>query len=184
MLVQTHFPTNHTNVRHRKQHVAFKSAVAHSPADDPLRGNYNSTVTYEGEDACSKAGIDALGITGPNIIFKNQTFEQLFQHEVANGEGKVADAEYGDTFCVDTGKFTGRSPKDKWIVRNVGSESEASIDWGKVNQPTSPEVFDELYEKAVKHFNTLSPTCLSVPMRNLIWTVLTLTLPLLMLALK
>lgn len=155
MLVQTHFPTNHTNVRHRKQHVAYKSAVAHSPADDPLRGNYNSTVTYEGDDACSKAGIDALGITGPNIIFKNQTFEQLFQHEVANGEGKVADAEYGDTFCVDTGKFTGRSPKDKWIVRNVGSESEANIDWGKVNQPTSPEVFDELYEKAVKHFNSL-----------------------------
>lgn len=56
---------------------------------------------------------------------------------------------------MDTGKFTGRSPKDKWIVKNVGSESDANIDWGNVNQPTSPEVFDELYEKAVKHFNTL-----------------------------
>jgi phosphoenolpyruvate carboxykinase (ATP) len=80
---------------------------------------------------------------------------QLFQHEVKNNEGKVASAEYGETFTVDTGKFTGRSPKDKWIVRNVGSESEANLDWGKVNQPTSPEVFDELYEKAVKYFNTL-----------------------------
>ena len=28
------------------------------------------------------------------------------------------------------------------------------MDWGKVNQPTSPEVFDELYEKAIKYFNT------------------------------
>lgn len=82
------------------------------------------------------------------------TFQELFDHEVANGEGQVAAAEYGDTFSVDTGKFTGRSPNDKWIVLNKGSESAENIDWGKVNQPTSPEVFDELYEKAVKYFNT------------------------------
>ena len=56
---------------------------------------------------------------------------------------------------MDTGKFTGRSPKDKWIVKNIGSESESLIDWGDVNQPTSPEVFEELYEKAVDHFNSL-----------------------------
>jgi ATP-dependent phosphoenolpyruvate carboxykinase len=137
-----------------KQQVAYKSAL---PVDheDPIRGNYNSSVTYKGNDACDKAGISALGINGPNTIYKNQTFEQLFQHEVNNNEGKVASAEYGETFTVDTGKFTGRSPSDKWIVRNPGSESEANLDWGKVNQPTSPEVFDELYEKAVKHFNSL-----------------------------
>ena len=67
-------------------------------------------------------------------------------------------------FTVDTGKFTGRSPGDKWIVKNIGSESDANIDWGKVNQPTSPEVFDELYEKAVNYFNTkvsMCCTCLS-----------------------
>ncbi len=74
---------------------------------------------------------------------------------MANNEGKIASAEYGETFTVDTGKFTGRSPKDKWIVKNIGSESDENIDWGKVNQPTTPEVFDELYEKAVKHFNSL-----------------------------
>jgi phosphoenolpyruvate carboxykinase (ATP) len=82
-------------------------------------------------------------------------------HEIKNSEGKVASAEYGDTFTVDTGKFTGRSPKDKWIVRNIGSESDANIDWGKVNQPTSPEVFDELYEKAVNYFNS-KVRCLSL----------------------
>ena len=62
-------------------------------------------------------------------------------------------------FTVDTGKFTGRSPGDKWIVKNIGSESDANIDWGKVNQPTSPEVFDELYEKAVNYFNTKVSMC-------------------------
>ncbi|KAL9190106.1 hypothetical protein ACHAXT_007317 [Thalassiosira profunda] len=135
-----------------KQQVAHKSAL---PAEeDPIRGGYDSSDIYSGPTACEKAGITSLGITGPTTIYKNQTFEELFQHEVRNNEGKVAAAEYGDTFCVDTGKFTGRSPSDKWLVKNIGSESDENIDWGKVNQPTSPEVFDELYEKAVKYFNT------------------------------
>ena len=135
-----------------KQQVAHKSAL---PAEeDPIRGGYDSSDIYSGPTACEKAGITSLGITGPTTIYKNQTFEELFQHEVRNNEGKVAAAEYGDTFCVDTGKFTGRSPGDKWLVKNIGSESDENIDWGKVNQPTSPEVFDELYEKAVKYFNT------------------------------
>lgn len=132
-----------------------KATLSPAPASDPKRGNYNSSVTIEGDDACNVAGIASLGIVGPTVVFKNQTFEQLYQHEVANDEGKVAKAEYGDTFTVDTGKFTGRSPSDKWIVKNVGSESDANIDWGKVNQPTTPEVFDALYDKAVKHFNSL-----------------------------
>jgi len=136
-----------------KQQVARKSALPIE--EDPIRGDYDSSATYSGPDACTRAGIASLGINGPSTIYKNQTFEELFQHEVANAEGEVVDAEYGDTFCVDTGKFTGRSPKDKWIVKNIGSESESLIDWGDVNQPTSPEVFEELYEKAVDHFNSL-----------------------------
>ncbi len=82
------------------------------------------------------------------------TFQELLDHEIANGEGEIAITEYGEAFTVDTGKFTGRSPSDKWIVLNEGSESAENIDWGKVNQPTSPEVFDELYEKAVNYFNS------------------------------
>eukprot|EP00574_Skeletonema_japonicum_P003364 CAMPEP_0201726166 /NCGR_PEP_ID=MMETSP0593-20130828/9301_1 /ASSEMBLY_ACC=CAM_ASM_000672 /TAXON_ID=267983 /ORGANISM="Skeletonema japonicum, Strain CCMP2506" /LENGTH=619 /DNA_ID=CAMNT_0048217635 /DNA_START=114 /DNA_END=1973 /DNA_ORIENTATION=- len=144
------FPTSHF---HKSHQAAHKSAVP--IIDNEIRGDYNSSSIIQGADACAKAGISNLGINGPSTIYKNQTFEELFQHEVANNEGKVAHAEYGDTFTVDTGKFTGRSPKDKWIVKNVGSESDANIDWGSVNQPTSPEVFDELYEKAVNHFNTL-----------------------------
>lgn len=134
------------------QQVAYKSALPIE--EDPIRGGYDSSTIYSGHTACTQAGITSLGITGPQTIYKNQTFEELFQHEVANNEGEVASAEYGETFTVDTGKFTGRSPKDKWIVKNIGSDSEANIDWGEVNQPTSPEVFDELYEKAVNYFNT------------------------------
>ena len=90
-----------------------------------------------------------------NRVYRNLTFQELFEHEQNNNEGIVANAKYGPTFSVDTGKFTGRSPQDKWIVRNPGSESEQHVDWGSVNQETSPEVFDELYDKAVKHMDKL-----------------------------
>ena len=119
------------------------------------RDHYKVSRTFEGTDACLKTGISKLGISGPSIVYRNLTFQELFEHEQANKEGLVAAAKNGNTFTVDTGKFTGRSPKDKWIVRNIGSESDSNIDWGEVNQPTSPEVFDNLLEKAVEHFNTL-----------------------------
>ncbi|MDX5475433.1 MAG: phosphoenolpyruvate carboxykinase (ATP), partial [Bacillaceae bacterium] len=48
-----------------------------------------------------------------------------------------------------TGKYTGRSPKDKFIVEDEVSKSK--VDWGKVNQPISEEVFDRLYEKVLQY---------------------------------
>lgn len=54
---------------------------------------------------------------------------------------------------MDTGKFTGRSPKDKWIVKQAPSED--NLWWGSVNQPINGEVFEELYKKCVAHYNTL-----------------------------
>jgi phosphoenolpyruvate carboxykinase (ATP) len=50
---------------------------------------------------------------------------------------------------VDTGRFTGRSPKDKFVVEEPGSESR--IWWGAVNQPLSENHFDGLREKVVAH---------------------------------
>lgn len=133
--------------------VAYKSTAVPHETENP-REDYNVSQTVEGTDACLKVGISTLGITGPATIYRNLAFQELFDHEVANEEGKVANAEYGDTFAVDTGKFTGRSPKDKWIVLNKGSESAENIDWNNINQATTPEVFDELYDKAVNYFNT------------------------------
>ena len=105
--------------------------------------------------ATDQVGITSLGITNPNTIHHNLTYDTLFEHEKKNDEGVVIKAKYGETFAVDTGKFTGRSPSDKWIVKNIGTESDENLWWGSVNQPLLPEVFDELYEKAINHFNTL-----------------------------
>jgi phosphoenolpyruvate carboxykinase (ATP) len=101
----------------------------------------------------AKYKLDKVGITEPKKINYNLTHDELFDHEVKNREGNVFDVKYGNTFGVDTGKFTGRSPKDKWIVKSA--ESGKDIWWGDINQPTTPKVFDNLLNKAVNHFNTL-----------------------------
>lgn len=49
---------------------------------------------------------------------------------------------------------TGRSPKDRFIVCNPGTESAENIDWNSINMPAKPEVYAELFDKAVAHFNT------------------------------
>src|SRR5690606_25608315 len=49
-----------------------------------------------------------------------------------------------------TGKFTGRSPKDKFTVKDA--ETENSVDWGDVNIPIASDVFDKLYDKVCAHF--------------------------------
>ena len=60
-----------------------------------------------------------------------------------------------EIYSIDTGKFTGRSPKDKWIVKNLNSDSDKNIWWGDVNQPLPSDIFDTLYLKAKNHFNSL-----------------------------
>lgn len=51
--------------------------------------------------------------------------------------------------CAETGHYTGRSPKDKFIVKD--EESKDTVDWGNVNQPISEEIFEGLYEKVLDY---------------------------------
>mmetsp|Transcript_9593 Transcript_9593/g.12420 ORF Transcript_9593/g.12420 Transcript_9593/m.12420 type:complete len:443 (+) Transcript_9593:292-1620(+) len=159
-LPRHHLDTSSVSLQRQQQR--FKSSAAATATsqvdcnhiDD--RSSYNVSQTLTGPNACRSINLDkSLGIFSPNTVYRNLTFQELFEHEQNNNEGIVANAKYGPTFSVDTGKFTGRSPQDKWIVRNPGSESEQHVDWGSVNQETSPEVFDELYDKAVKHMDKL-----------------------------
>ncbi|MFC0187794.1 phosphoenolpyruvate carboxykinase (ATP) [Fictibacillus aquaticus] len=51
-----------------------------------------------------------------------------------------------------TGKYTGRSPEDKFIVEEASVK--AKIDWGKVNKPFSPEKFESLYKKVLAYLSS------------------------------
>jgi len=143
------------NYNHHQKALKSTAAPLDSFNDVESRSSYNVSQTLRGTSSCEQVGIDKIGITNPTTIYRNMTYQELFEHEQANNEGVVAEAEFGDTFAVSTGKFTGRSPKDKFVVFNPGSQSAENIDWNDINQATSPEVFDELQDKAVDYFNTL-----------------------------
>lgn len=75
-------------------------------------------------------------------VYWNLTNEELTQQTLDLNQGQLNDL---GALCVETGKFTGRSPKDKFIVKdNLTSES---IDWGDVNIPITEEVFENLFHK-------------------------------------
>jgi phosphoenolpyruvate carboxykinase (ATP) len=76
--------------------------------------------------------------------FHDPGTEQLIEHAIARREGLLA---HNGALVVRTGQFTGRSPKDKFIVRDELTESE--VNWGAVNQPISPRRFDALYSRAL-----------------------------------
>src|SRR5699024_12489615 len=48
-----------------------------------------------------------------------------------------------------TGKYTGRSPKDRFIVKDEVSEDV--VDWGSINQPIREEAFEKLYNRTINH---------------------------------
>jgi phosphoenolpyruvate carboxykinase (ATP) len=93
--------------------------------------------TVPGRGSLAEHGIDAAG-----RIYWHPTTSQLYTHALARGEARLAE---GGPLVVDTGIHTGRSPKDKFIVREPGSE--ARIWWGEVNAEISEENFERLREK-------------------------------------
>ena len=88
-----------------------------------------------------------------NLLDKSSTKQQLTSAQlvvesVKLGEGVVTPQ---GALSVTTGKYTGRSPKDKYIVEEESIKDK--IDWGPVNQPISKEVFQKLYGKVLNHLN-------------------------------
>ena len=78
---------------------------------------------------------------------------QLVTASLRRGEGALTDT---GALRAETGKYTGRSPKDRFIVED--NVSDHKIDWGTVNQPISEEVFDSLFEKVVDYLNSKEET--------------------------
>jgi phosphoenolpyruvate carboxykinase (ATP) len=72
---------------------------------------------------------------------RNASTATLYEHAVRRGEAEIA---AGGPLVADTGKFTGRSPKDKFVVRDAFTED--LVDWGPVNQALDPVHFGHLQE--------------------------------------
>jgi phosphoenolpyruvate carboxykinase (ATP) len=94
----------------------------------------------------SSHGLDKHGIRNPGKVFWNLLPAELVEHAVRRGEGILVE---GGPFNAVTSPHTGRSPNDKFVVRD--ENTEADVWWGKVNQPISPEHYAALREDVLAH---------------------------------
>jgi phosphoenolpyruvate carboxykinase (ATP) len=96
----------------------------------------------------SMHGLGAQGLAPTGALHWNLVMPELVQAAVRRGEGELADM---GPFVAVTAPHTGRSPNDKFIVREPSSE--ADVDWGRVNQPLDPRHFDALLADVQRHLN-------------------------------
>ncbi len=76
------------------------------------------------------------------LLHRNLSPAALIEEAVQRGEALLTDT---GALTARTGKYTGRSPKDKFLVDD--QQTHPQVDWGSVNQPLSPEVFDALHAR-------------------------------------
>jgi phosphoenolpyruvate carboxykinase (ATP) len=91
------------------------------------------------------------GITPIGTVVANPSTPMLYEHAIARGEARLG---VGGPMVVDTGRHTGRSPKDKFIVREPASEDRI---WWDGNQELGEQSFDRLRDK-VTDFLSHEPT--------------------------
>ena len=89
--------------------------------------------------------LEDQGITGLGDVHYNLIEPALIEVALKKGEGRLGQ---GGTFLVSTGTFTGRSPKDKHVVK---TDSVADSIWWDNNAPMTPEAFDALYTDMLAH---------------------------------
>ena len=91
--------------------------------------------------------LESLGFKNLTAVHNNLSSEELVEKTIENNQGEMADC--GALVC-DTGEFTGRSPKDKFIVKD--DKTKDTIWWGDINQPISEEVYNHLYQRVINYF--------------------------------
>ncbi len=99
----------------------------------------------------SSANLSGQGLTPSGKVHMNLVAPELFQAAIARGEGTLADM---GPFVAVTAPHTGRSPNDKFVVKE--SSTEGDVDWGKVNQPYPEEKFEQLLADVLGYLNGLS----------------------------
>lgn len=91
-------------------------------------------------------GLETLGMRNLGKIYRNLSVSELVEFALAKKEGILAD---NGALVVETGKYTGRSPKDKFIVREPNTQEE--IDWNQNNVPISEQKFEQLYQRVLTY---------------------------------
>ncbi len=85
---------------------------------------------------------EKINVDPASQVFRNLTIAELVEHAIQNGEGVLA---ANGALVSHTGKYTGRTPKDKRVVKDATTEGQI---WWENNAEMSPETFKELFAKA------------------------------------
>lgn len=90
--------------------------------------------------------LNNLGFVGVKNVYRNLSVANLVEHAVKNGEGKLT---CHGALNINTGKYTGRSPRDRFVVDQENIHDE--INWGKVNVPVSEATFELIYSRLLAY---------------------------------
>ncbi|MCL4281795.1 MAG: phosphoenolpyruvate carboxykinase (ATP) [Flavobacteriales bacterium] len=90
----------------------------------------------------TQADLAKIGLANTGDVYWNLEPAELVEHTLVNGQGVLADS---GALAVDTGEFTGRSPKDKFCVKDAKTEN--TVWWGDINIPMAPDTFERLRQR-------------------------------------
>ncbi len=96
----------------------------------------------------SSHGLSEHGLNPTKDVRWNLSVPALYQEAISRGEGVLG---IGGALITDTGHHTGRSPNDKFVVKEPSSEDK--VWWGKVNRPMEEAVYNALRAKVIDHLN-------------------------------
>ena len=91
--------------------------------------------------------LESLGIKNANVHY-NLTSDELHASTIKKEQGVEASS---GALAIDTGEFTGRSPMDRFIVKDDVTKDE--VWWGNINLPFDPDKFDKLYDKVTNYLS-------------------------------
>ena len=94
------------------------------------------------------ARLDAVGLEGVGRAHWNLPPAKLILQTLLRGEGVLTDQ---GALAIETGAFTGRSPKDRFLVKDDATEGR--VDWGDINQPMTSEAFETLLRDVQAHLD-------------------------------
>tara|TARA_R110002096_G_scaffold378222_3_gene572077 strand:+ start:182 stop:1795 length:1614 start_codon:yes stop_codon:yes gene_type:complete len=95
-----------------------------------------------------KASISALGLGNVAAAYWNLEPAQLIEDSIVRGEGVLANT---GALAVDTGEFTGRSPKDRFIVEDAITKD--AVWWGNINLKFDSQKFENLYNRVTAYLS-------------------------------
>ena len=99
--------------------------------------------------ALPKRQLEAVGLNLTNQIHYQLTADELVENALMNGQGRLNDT---GALVISTGQFTGRSPRDKFVVKD--EVTSTTINWGNFNNPIEERYFDRILADVRSYLNS------------------------------